>query len=68
MAPVFLFCVLVWRYAWVGGAVGSLHILGVLIVSGVNAITVRDIGLLAATVAITISTIPEYIARRLYKI
>lgn len=56
---------LIRRYAWIGGVIGSLHILGVLIVSGVNSITVRDIGLLSATVAITISTVPEYLARRL---
>lgn len=39
--------------------IASLHLVVVLVVSGINAITVRDIGLLAATLALTIHSFPK---------
>lgn len=44
---------------WVAGTIGTLHLVLVLAVSGINAITVRDIGLLAATIALAIHAWPE---------
>ena len=44
---------------WLAAAVGSIHLIIVLTVSGINEITVRDIGLLAATLALFISAAPE---------
>ncbi|MBI2042029.1 MAG: DoxX family membrane protein [Candidatus Nealsonbacteria bacterium] len=52
-AGIFL---LVNYYTWLAALLGSFHLALVLIVSGVNAITVRDIGLLTGTVAIFISS------------
>jgi len=51
---------------WLGGLLGSIHLAVILIGAGVNAITVRDIGLLAATLALTIETWPVglFTARR----
>lgn len=46
-------------WTWIVALVGALHIASVLIVSGINAITVRDIGLLAAMVALAMSTLPH---------
>lgn len=43
------------RWAWLGAILGSAHLVIVLIVSGITDITVRDIGLLAGTLAIAIS-------------
>lgn len=44
---------------WLAGLLGSLHLLVVLITAGINAITVRDIGLLSAAFAITLSKWPR---------
>lgn len=46
-------------WTWLVALVGALHIVSVLIVSGINAITVRDIGLLTAMVALAMSTLPH---------
>lgn len=39
-------------FVWVAAAVGSIHLIIVLITVGINDVTVRDIGLLAATLAL----------------
>ncbi|MBI2552740.1 hypothetical protein HYW17_05580 [Candidatus Uhrbacteria bacterium] len=44
---------------WLAAAVGSIHLIIVLTVSGINEITVRDVGLLAATLALFTSAAPE---------
>lgn len=44
-------------FTWLAALVGALHILTVLITAGVNAITVRDIGLLAAALALFFDSI-----------
>ena len=50
---------------WLAGAVGSIHLIIVLIVSGINEITVRDIGLLSATLALFAHSIPaRFIPRK----
>lgn len=40
------------RFIWLAGLLAALHLVMVLVVSGVNDITVRDIGLLAASAAL----------------
>jgi len=37
-------------------AIGAIHLAGILITSGVDAVTVRDIGLLGATIALSIES------------
>lgn len=44
--------------AWVGAFLGSLHLILIITVVGINSITIRDIGLLAATLAIFVSSVP----------
>jgi uncharacterized membrane protein YphA (DoxX/SURF4 family) len=39
---------------WLGALLGSLHLLIILITSGINEVTVRDVGLLAGTLALMI--------------
>lgn len=46
------------RLLWLAGLVASLHLLGILIVVGVDAITVRDIGLLGAALALVCARWP----------
>ncbi len=43
---------------WLAALLGALHVASVLLVSGVTDITVRDIAILAATVALTIERWP----------
>lgn len=56
------------RYVWLAALVGSAHLAGVLIVSGIDAVTVRDIGLLAATAALCLETLPNNVRSRLTKL
>lgn len=44
---------------WVSGLVASIHLVTVLVVSGITDITVRDIGLLGATISIMIESLPR---------
>ena len=46
------FFLLVDYFTWVAAGLGALHLIIVLTVSGINVITVRDIGILAGTIAI----------------
>ena len=48
-------------FTWVAGLLASLHLVVVLTVSGITDITVRDIGLLAATLVVMIEDLPIYI-------
>lgn len=41
-------------YTWLAAGVGALHLVIVLITSGFNSVTVRDIGLLAASAALAL--------------
>lgn len=44
---------------WVGGVVGAAHLAIVLVVVGISAITVRDIGLMAGCIAVAVHTWPK---------
>lgn len=44
---------------WLGGVLGTLHLIVVLVTSGITDITVRDIGLLSATLFLTINYLPK---------
>ncbi len=46
------------RTAWIAGLLGFLHLVTVLVATGINDITVRDIGLLAASLAVMITSLP----------
>ena|SRR3989338_8421646 len=50
---------------WLAAFVGAIHLVIVLIVSGITDITVRDIGLLVAMVALMIDSLPQEIIRRI---
>lgn len=43
-------------FTWLAALVGALHLITVLTVSGITDITVRDIGLLAGTVALAVDS------------
>lgn len=46
-------------FVWLAALVGTIHLIIVLTVSGITDITVRDIGILAATIALMGSSLPE---------
>ncbi|MBI2454150.1 MAG: DoxX family membrane protein [Parcubacteria group bacterium] len=50
---------LVGPLVWIGGILGALHLAVVLVTSGITDITVRDIGLLAATLSIAVNYWPQ---------
>ncbi|HTM68719.1 MAG TPA: DoxX family membrane protein [Candidatus Binatia bacterium] len=52
-------------WTWLAAAFGALHIFSVLVVAGVSAITVRDIGLLCASLALALDTLPPSILAKL---
>lgn len=45
-------------FAWIAAALASFHLIIVLVTTGITDITVRDIGLLAATLALFVETLP----------
>jgi hypothetical protein len=47
------------KWVWIASLVATLHLATILIGSGIDPITVRDLGLLGATAALTLLTIPE---------
>ena len=51
-------------FPFIASLVGAIHLVMVLIVSGITDITVRDIGLLYCAAALSIETVPEFIASR----
>ena len=53
------FFLLIDVFAWVAALVALGHLLIVLTVSGINAITVRDIGLLAGAVSLAYTALPN---------
>lgn len=57
------FFLLINYFTWIAALIGSLHLIIILIVSGVNAITVRDIGLLGATISLFINSAPLYLQK-----
>lgn len=52
-------CLLINPLVWAAAALGALHLAMVLVVSGVNEGTVRDIGLLTVALCIAAETWPE---------
>ena len=52
-------------YIWLAALVGSIHLVSVLLVVGINALTIRDIGLLAATLALFVSSLPPNYLKKL---
>lgn len=53
-------------FTWQAATLGTIHLVGVLVVSGITDITVRDIGLLAASLALMISFLPDNIYKKIY--
>ena len=51
---------------WLAAFVGAIHIIIVLTVSGITDITVRDIGLLVATLAIVIDSLPQWVLNKVW--
>ncbi len=49
---------------WIAALLGALHLISVLIATGVSDITVRDIGLLGACIAVALSGLPLSISRK----
>lgn len=52
------------RFIWLGALIGALHIVMVLVVSGINEATVRDIAILGGTIAIFYDSMPEFLSKR----
>lgn len=50
---------------WLGALLGALHLAIVLITVGVNGITIRDVGLVSATIALCIETFPQSIKNKI---
>jgi len=50
---------------WLVALVGAIHILIVLAVSGITDITVRDIGLLVAALALMIDSLPQKVLNKI---
>jgi hypothetical protein len=50
---------------WLAAFVGTVHLIVVLTVSGITDITVRDIGLLVAALALMIDSLPQSIINRI---
>jgi len=48
-------------WVWHAAILGALHLLLVLAVSGINAITVRDIGLMGGALALALDTWPKHL-------
>jgi uncharacterized membrane protein YphA (DoxX/SURF4 family) len=53
------------RTVWIGAIFGAMHLVVVLVASGVTEVTVRDIGLLFACTALFIEAMPSWISDRL---
>lgn len=55
-------------FTWIAAFLGSLHLVIVLTVSGITDITVRDIGLLSASLVVLIESLPDYLKVALKKL
>lgn len=54
-------------FVWFAALVGTIHLIIVLAVSGITDITVRDIGILAATASLTAESLPKNFISRFRK-
>ena len=52
-------------FTWLAALVGAIHLVIVMAVSGINELTVRDIGLLAGTVALMIDSLPQKVSDKI---
>lgn len=52
---------------WLAALVGAVHLVVIMITSGITDITVRDIGLLGGTLALMIDSLPQTIINRINK-
>jgi len=50
---------------WLAALVGAVHLIIVLAVSGITDITVRDIGLLVAALALMIDSLPQWVLNKI---
>lgn len=50
---------LVDSFVWLAAVVGAIHLIIILAVTGITDITVRDIGILAAMIALMIDSLPK---------
>lgn len=50
-------------FTWLAALLAALHLLTVLVATGINSVTIRDIGLLAAVIAIFISSLPVFLKK-----
>jgi uncharacterized membrane protein YphA (DoxX/SURF4 family) len=55
-------------HVWLAALVGSIHLVIVLTVSGITEITVRDLAILAATLALMADALPKAVADRLHRL
>ena len=63
MVGILLICNL---FTWQAALLGTIHLIGVLVVSGITDITVRDIGLLGAVICLMINFLPENVYKRIF--
>lgn len=62
------FFLLIDSFVWMAALVGAIHLVVVLTVSGITEITVRDIAILAATVALMSDSLPQFIKNKFIKV
>ncbi|MBI4438001.1 hypothetical protein HY631_03575 [Candidatus Uhrbacteria bacterium] len=48
---------------WIASLIASVHLLVILITSGIDTVTVRDLGLLGAAVALTLESLPSALVK-----
>lgn len=53
-------------FVWFAALAGAVHLIIVLVVSGITDITVRDIGILAAAAALMVDSLPQSIADKIF--
>jgi uncharacterized membrane protein YphA (DoxX/SURF4 family) len=53
-------------FTWFAAFVGAIHLIIVLMVSGITDITVRDIGLLVGVIALMIDSLPQWVLNRIW--
>lgn len=54
-------------FVWVVALLGALHIFIVLVTTGISDITIRDIGLFTASVALSFDSLPPWVIARFLK-
>jgi len=62
------FLLLIDTFTWLAAFAGFVHLVVVISVSGITDITVRDIGLLAGTLALLFDSLPKWVLNRIIKL